>query len=67
MKTLKFIQKEISDTISEIKQVEKNFLDKNAEKQGKRLRLKLSKLKFYEMYLKTNPTDEFCKKEIKRI
>lgn len=66
MKTIKSIQKEMEEVISEIKDAERSS-DKKSISQAKRLRLKLSKLKFFEKYLKTNPTDDYCKKEILRI
>lgn len=66
MKTLKSIQKEISDIISEIKEADRHY-DKKSATLSKRLRAKLSKLKYFKMYLETNPSDDYCKKEIERI
>jgi cell division septum initiation protein DivIVA len=66
MKNIKDIQKEISDLHAEIKQLEKSR-DKTDIVLRKRLMAKLPQLEQFIAYLKTNPTEEYCKKEAARL
>lgn len=66
MKSVKQVQKEIEEISIEIR-----ILDKSKEKRdisaAKRLRKKIPQLKEYVLYLKTEPTEDYCKKEVARI
>lgn len=66
MKTLYDIKLERENLYSEIKQLELTDEPKNLTK-AKRSRVKLIQLKEYQMYLETNPSEEYLKKEVKRI
>ena len=66
MKTVKDVQKEISDLSAEIELLDKEE-DKKSIALRKRLRAKLPQLKQYVLYLETNPTKEYCEKEVARI
>ena len=66
MKTVKDVQKEISDLSAEIKLLDKEK-DKKSIALRKILRARLPQLKQYVLYLETNPTKEYCEKEVARI
>lgn len=66
MKTVKDVQKEITELSEEIKDLDK-YADKKSIALRKRLRAKLPQLRLYIAYLRTEPTEEFCKKEVKRL
>ena len=66
MKTTKIIQKEMDSVRQQINELEK-YEDKKSISARKRLRKKLPELKQYFLYLETNPTKEFCEKEVERL
>lgn len=66
MKTVKKLQKDIDEILSEMKDLNKS--DNSADRRAfKRLKKRVQYLKIVLMYLETNPTKEFCEKEKLRL
>ena len=66
MKTVSDIKYEINDLIKEIKQLA-GSKEKKDNSLRKRLLVKLSQLNQFVLYLESDPTEEYLKKEAKRI
>jgi hypothetical protein len=66
MKTVKDVQKEMSELTAEIKILDRKD-DKKSIAARKRLRARLPQLKYYILYLETNPSEDYCKKEVAKL
>lgn len=72
MKTVDEILKEKAAIVSEIEQLEKQLLYPNSQEKSiktsiKNLRKKLEFVRMIEMYLRSNPTEEYLQKEKHRL
>lgn len=74
MKTLQNVQKEKSELLKELQQYDSilnqpsdDAIYNNAKKETKRINKRLEFIKTIEMYLQTNPTEEFVQKEFDRL